>query len=190
MSVRVNDMPSPGPHSDAIERVTAQHARFLGFLRARVGDPATAEDILQAAYIKIMEHGGDIKQNESTVAWFYRILRNAITDHYRRAAARTRAHESYADETPLGYELELEQTVCACVGDVMEALKFEYRNAIQRVDLDGMTVQAFADSEGTSTNNASVRLHRARIDLAKKLKAVCGMCAEHRCLDCTCRRQL
>ena len=168
-------------------RIMAQHAKFLSFLRSRV-DPSAAEDILQAAYIKAIEHGGEIRDGESTVAWFYRILRNAITDSYRRQAARTRAQEAFTAEVPLSYEPEMEQTVCACVGDVIQDLKSEYRDAIQQVDLGGMTVQAFAESQRTSANNASVRLHRARKDLARKLTAVCGACAEHKCLDCTCRR--
>ena len=176
------------PSGDAtLGRIMAQRTKFLSFLSSRV-DPATAEDILQSAYIKAIEHGAEIRDDESTVAWFYRILRNAITDSYRRQSARTKAHESYAAETPLSHEPELEQTVCACVGDVIQDLKSEYRDAIQQVDLGGATVQAFAESHGTSANNASVRLHRARKDLAKKLTVVCGACAEHKCLDCTCRR--
>ena len=176
------------PSGDAtLGRIMAQRTKFLSFLSSRV-DPATAEDILQSAYLKAIEHGGEIRDDESTVAWFYRVLRNAITDSYRRQSARMKAHESYAAETPLSYEPALEQTVCACVGDVIQDLKGEYRDAIQQVDLGGATVQAFAESHGTSANNASVRLHRARKDLAKKLTAVCGACAEHKCLDCTCRR--
>ncbi len=168
-------------------RIMAQHAKFLSFLSSRV-DPAMAEDILQSAYVKAIEHSGTIRDDESTVAWFYRLLRNAITDSFRRQSARTRAQDGYAAEAPLRYEPELEQTVCACVGDVIQELKSDYRDAIQQVDLHGMTVQAFAEAHNTSANNASVRLHRARKDLARKLTAVCGACAEHMCLDCTCRR--
>src|SRR5450759_4025101 len=95
------------PLSDRVERITAQHAKFLSFLSARVEDRATAEDILQSAYLKAVEHGSEIRDDESTVAWFYRILRNAITDHYRRRAARTSAHEAFAAETPISYEAEV-----------------------------------------------------------------------------------
>lgn len=173
---------------ERIERVFAQHAKFLSFLIARVEDRATAEDILQSAYLKAVEHGSEIRDDESTVAWFYRILRNEITDHYRRRAARTSAHEAFAAEAPVSYEAEVAQTVCACIGDVIHDLKSEYRTAIEQVDLGGMTVDAFARSQQTSANNASVRLHRARKAVAKKLTTVCGACAEHKCLDCTCRR--
>lgn len=68
--------------SDTLERITAHQSKFLSFLSARVEDRATAEDILQSAYLKAVEHSSEIRDDESTVAWFYRILRNAITDHY------------------------------------------------------------------------------------------------------------
>lgn len=174
--------------SNQVERITAQHAKFLSFLSPRVEDMATAEDILQSAYLKAVEHGSEIRDGESTVAWFYRILRNAVTDHYRRRAARTSAHEAFAAEAPVSYEAEVAQTVCASIGDVIHDLKSEYRTAIEQVDLGGMTVAGLARSQQTSANNASVRLHRARKAVAKKLTTVCGACAEHKCLDCTCRR--
>jgi RNA polymerase sigma factor (sigma-70 family) len=174
--------------TDAIDRIMANHTKFLGFLAARVEDKTAAEDILQSAYIKAIEHGSEIRDDESTVAWFYRILRNAITDHYRKGSARTRAHETYTAELPVSYEPETAQTVCACIGDVIRDLKDEYREAIEQVDLGGVTVESFAQSQKTNANNASVRLHRARKAVAKKLIAVCGACAEHQCLDCTCRR--
>src|SRR5258708_30008457 len=175
---------------DPLKRIVAHQAKFLSFLSARVEDRAAAEDILQSAYLKAVELGSDIRDDESTVAWFYRILRNAITDHYRRRAARTRAHESFAAETPVSYEEELTQTACACIGDVIRDLKSEYRTAIEQVDLGGVTVEAFAQSQQTSANNASVRLHRARKAVAKKLTTACGVCAKLKCLDCTCRRSL
>jgi RNA polymerase sigma factor (sigma-70 family) len=174
--------------SAQLERIAAHQSKFLGFLSARVEDRAAAEDILQSAYLKAVEHGSDIRDDESTVAWFYRVLRNAITDHYRRRAAQSRAHESFAAEAPVSYEAELTQTACACIGDVIRGLKSEYRTAIEQVDLGGATVEAFAQSQQTTANNASVRLHRARKAVAKKLTTVCGACAEHKCLDCTCRR--
>ncbi len=170
------------------ERLAEYHDRFLSFLVPRVGDRATAEDILQSAYVKALEHEHELRSEDSTVAWFYRILRNAITDNFRRHAAQTKAHEGFAAEAPLAYEPGLQATVCACIGDVVQQLKAEYRRAIEQVDLGGLSVQEFARRESTSANNASVRLHRARRDVAKRLTSVCGVCAEHKCIDCSCKR--
>src|SRR5579883_570323 len=173
---------------ELVERVTAQRERFLRFLSARVEDRAAAEDILQVAYLKAIERGSEIRDEESAVAWFYRILRNAVTDHYRRRASRAKALEAVAMELPKAYEPEIKATVCECIGDVIGDLKPEYRTVIEQVDLAETPVEEFAQAESISQNNASVRLHRARKAVARHLKTVCGACAEHKCLDCTCRR--
>lgn len=180
-----------GPGESAIlARITAHHSKFLRFIAARVGEPAAAEDILQSAYVKAMEHGSQLRGEESAVAWFYRILRNAIIDHYRRGSALSKAHELFGVEASTSYELELEQKVCACIGDVLGDLKTEYREAIEHVDLAGESVESFAQRQDSTANNVSVRLHRARKAVAKRLVQVCGVCAEHKCLDCTCRKRL
>jgi RNA polymerase sigma factor (sigma-70 family) len=165
------------------------HDRFLKFLRGRVGDPATAEDILQAAYVKAIQHGGELREAESSVAWFYRILRNAITDYYRRDAARCKAMDQLLANWTEDYEPELHAETCACIQEVIRDLKPEYRAAIEHVDLAGESVESFARARSTTPNNASVRLHRARKAVAKKLTAVCGTCATHKCIDCTCKHR-
>ena len=172
----------------AVEKLTEFHGKFLSFLRRRVADEAAAEDILQSAYMKTMQHAGDIRNHESSVAWFYRILRNAVIDHYRRRATQQSALEAFATEYKESYEPELQSEICSCINGVVQELKPEYRAAIEEVDLAGGTVEAFAKSAGTTPNNASVRLYRARKAVAKQLAAICGVCAEHKCLDCTCKR--
>lgn len=173
-----------------LARIADHHSEFLRFIAARVGEPAAAEDILQSAYVKAVERRSQLRGEESVVAWFYRILRNAIIDHYRRGSARSKAHELFGAEARVSYELELEQKVCACIGDVIGDLKTEYREAIEHVDLAGESVESFAQRQDSTANNVSVRLHRARKAVAKKLIQICGVCAEHKCLDCTCRKRL
>ena len=184
-------MARPALESVAVKRIEcliASRGRFLNFLSARLHDKAAAEDVLQAAYTKALEHSSSIRDDESTVAWFYRILRNTLIDHYRRTSVRDKGEAEYAAEAPLTYEPELEQTACACIGDVICDLKVEYRSAIEGVDLGGQSVEDFAKTNHITPNNASVRLHRARKSVARELTAVCGSCAEHKCLDCICKR--
>ena len=176
------------PREQPIDRILVQRSRFLRFLQGRIAEPATAEDILQSTYVRALEHDEELRDDESVVAWFYRILRNAVIDHYRRTAARSRAHEGFVAEAATTYEPQLEATACACIGDVVRDLKDEYRSAIERVDLGSTSIEDFARSEQISANNAYVRLHRARKAVARQLTEVCGACAEHKCLDCTCHR--
>ncbi len=184
-------MAQPGfltERADALtEQLLGQRAAFLRFLAAKVG-PAAAEDILQSCYLKLVEKGPQLQKEESVISWFYTVLRHATVDYYRRNATRDRAHEQFAAEAPVSYEEETKANICGCLSGVLDTLKSEYRTALQAVDLDGRSVAEYAHSEGTTPNNAGVRLHRARKAAAKRLTQVCGACAEHKCLDCTCRR--
>ena len=183
--------PSESTANPVVARLQASHRQFLDFLTARVGSREDAEEILQDAFVRSLQKAGDIRDDESAVAWFYRLLRNAVTDHYRRKDAGKRAIESYARDAPdadPGFDADLERAVCACVNDLIPNLKPEYADLIRRVDLGGAEVTSVADELGLTAGNARVRLHRARTALRHELERSCRTCATHGCLDCTCSR--
>ncbi len=173
---------------DVATRLVGSHRQFLAFLERRLGDRALAEDILQDAFVKSLEKAESIRDDESAVAWFYRLLRNAIIDHHRRASVRNRSLEVLAGEMKDAVEPppEIHGAICACVGELAANLKPEYAEAIRRVEVEGMPVQEFAGEAGITANNAAVRVFRAREALRKQVKASCRTCADHGCLDCTC----
>lgn len=173
---------------DTLDTLVGHHRRFLDFLERRVGSRAVAEELLQAAFVKGLERGGDIRDGESAIAWFYRLLRNALVDHWRRRGAERRALERQAAEAAQEAVSppELEQAVCQCVYGLIPTLKDEYREILARVEMAGRSVGEVAAELGLTANNATVRLHRARRALRQRLEAVCGTCTEHACLDCTC----
>src|SRR5215218_6273114 len=84
------DSSEPGTDT-VVARLLANHRRFLDFLTARVGSREDAEEILQDAFVRGLQKAGEVRDDESAVAWFYRLLRNAVTDHYRRTAAGRKA---------------------------------------------------------------------------------------------------
>jgi RNA polymerase sigma-70 factor (ECF subfamily) len=165
------------------------HRRFLAFLRKRVGSEADAEEILQSAFVKAIEKGGTLRDGESAVAWFYRLLRNALADHWRRRDAERRAVEARTREgkgASVDHDPALERLVCQCVKSLVPALKPEYAALIRRVDLADERVADAGRALGLSAGNARVRLHRARMALRRELARSCGTCAEHGCMDCSC----
>lgn len=176
------------PKAPEVLRVlVANHARFLAFLERRVGSRDVAEDILQEAFVRSLDRVESIRSTDSAVAWFYRVLRNAIADHFRRQAVRDRALSQVSaeagEEAPTADE-ELEAVVCACLVDLVDTLKPEYSAAVRRVDLDGVSVRSYAEETGITAGNAGVRLHRAREALRRQLARACGTCATHGCFDC------
>src|SRR4051812_5493440 len=123
-------MESQAPSSEslspeAIQQLVASHRKFLGFLEKRVESRVVAEDILQDAFVRSLERGGELRGDESAVAWFYRILRNAVIDHYRRRDAKGRAMQSFAREIEKAEQPDasLEDEICGCVLGLLDTLK-------------------------------------------------------------------
>jgi RNA polymerase sigma-70 factor (ECF subfamily) len=173
---------------EALERLLADRKLFLSFLEKRVESREIAEDLLQTAFVRGIERGGQLRDNESVVAWFYRMLRNAVIDHYRHNAVHSRAVEQWIQELD-SQEVpspDLRDEVCECVMRLMSELKPEYREALQIVDVDETSVKEFGKQSGITANNAAVRVHRAREALRKQVQLTCGVCAEHGCVDCRC----
>ena len=162
------------------------HRRFLAFLERRVGSRAQAEDILQAAFVRGIEKAGSIRDTESAVAWFYRLLRNAVIDHYRRSGTEARLFPAEPTEKTAAYEPEIRGEICTCIRRLLPALKPEHAEMIERVDLNEEPLADVAGTLGITPNNAAVRLHRARNGLRRQLERSCGTCATHWCLDCGC----
>ena len=174
--------------ADVIATLVENHREFLQFLERRVGSRAVAEDLLQEAFVRGIGRAETLRNEEAATAWFYRTLRNALVDHYRRSGASERALAAVAAEFDEAQapDAELHDAVCKCVGRLATTLKPEYAEALRRVEVDGVSVQAFAAEAGITANNAAVRLFRARQALKKQLEVSCGTCASHGCLDCSC----
>jgi RNA polymerase sigma-70 factor (ECF subfamily) len=129
-----------------------------------------------------------VRDEESVVAWFYRVLRNAVIDHYRHRDSTERALEGWgkefvAHENPVA---ELKEEICQCVSGLLETLKPDYRDALRIIDIEEGSLADLAKQAGITSGNAAVRVHRARQALLRQVRTACGSCAEHGCLDCHC----
>jgi RNA polymerase sigma-70 factor, ECF subfamily len=179
--------PSQPLSPEAVAQLVGLHREFLAFLERRVESRAAAEDILQAAFARGLERGAGV-QDEKVVAWFYRVLRNAVIDHYRQRSTSARAMEAWGREFTEIQEPDaaLRQEICQCVSGLLATLKPEYQQALRVVDLEDGTLSDLAQQSGITAENAAVRVHRARKALRRQLEQACGTCAEHGCFDCHC----
>jgi RNA polymerase sigma-70 factor (ECF subfamily) len=176
--------------SAVLDVLVANHERFLAFLANRMGSRADAEDLLQDAFVKSLDKVNQLEDPESAVAWFYRVLRNALTDWYRRRGAEDRALSRYGareDTVEAPLDPALFDEVCRCALELAATLKPEYRDVLASVDLGDMPVKDYARTAGISPTNAGVRLHRARQALRERVVETCRTCSDHRCVDCVCK---
>jgi RNA polymerase sigma-70 factor (ECF subfamily) len=185
--------PESPPTPELVAILASNHRQFLAFLERRVGSRAIAEDILQDAFVRSLERLEHLRNEESVVAWFYRVLRNAVIDAHRRHATASRGLTALAAELEqqtgpgtAGPGTEIRGAICQCVGQLAATLKPEYADALERIEIHGIAVKDYAAEAGISSGNAAVRVFRARAALRKQVSRSCGTCAEHGCLDCTC----
>lgn len=171
--------------NDASTALLENLDEFVAFARARVGNPELAADVVQDSLLKAIKSNGQLRDDESARAWFYRILRHTIIDLYRRRDVEQRALEKLQHDEPDAAETNV---VCYCLDRLIPELKPEYAALVRAVDLEDKPIEVVAKQLQITTNNANVRLHRARQQLRDRLEQTCKVCATHGCLDCTCEQ--
>lgn len=175
---------------EVISSLVDNHREFLRFVESRVGNRDLAKEIVQEAFARGIEKIESLRSSESATAWFYRALRNAVIDHHRRRQTSEKGLAAFAAELDEYAEPpeEVRSVVCQCVSRLAGTLKPEYADALEQIEVEGLSVSAFAEQRGISANNAAVRVFRARDALRKRVTESCGSCADHGCLNCTCAR--
>jgi len=174
---------------EVLDPLLENRRAFLAYLTRRVGNRALAEDLLQEAFAKALERPGQVPDGEALVPWFYRTLRNAAIDRFRRQGAADRGLEAFARELQTAEMVPDEDRgeVCQCISRLATTLKPDYAEALQAIEVEGLPVKAYAERRGLTAGNAAVRVFRAREALKRRVVESCGACAEHGCLNCTCQ---
>jgi RNA polymerase sigma factor (sigma-70 family) len=181
-----------GRTSGVMQRLLENESAFRQFVRRRVGDEVVVEDILQQSFTKAVEHSHSLNNEQSALAWFYRILHHTVADYYRSHGAEVRRNEALLQELTISGNHqepppdELTTAACACLYGLLPSLHGNYAELIKRIDLDGELPAQVAKELKISRNNLTVRLHRARQSLRASLEDACGICSRHGCLNCSC----
>ena len=175
----------------AVRRALVEgHRQILGFLRRRLGSGEEAEEVLQMFMLRAVERSADLRDVRSVRGWLSRILATTIVDHQRRASKRRKREEIVdpfdLEELSIEPDDELEEAICNCLYKLLPTLKPEYAEVIWRIDLLEEPRDRVAASLGVSLNNITVRLHRGRQALKKRLEEMCMTCPVHGFLDCRC----
>ena len=155
-----------------LENIWHEFAVKLGqFIRARVADPATAEDILQDVFVKIQGRLDQLEDPAKLQGWLYLIARNAIIDHYRTRKETTELPETLPDEPPEN-DTEMEELKAAFLR-MIYSLPESYRDALVLTEFEGLTQKELAERLGISLSGAKSRVQRGREQLKVMLHECC-----------------
>jgi RNA polymerase sigma-70 factor (ECF subfamily) len=146
------------------------------------GDPATAEDVVQEAFLKLMRGADRFEGRSGLATWLYRVAYNASLDRLRERKAVLQLPEDEHDAplplatalTPLPRSPEAllrDSETREALERAIAELPHAQRAAFLLRDVEGLTTAQAADALGLSEANLKVRLHRARLRLRERLAA-------------------
>ena len=150
------------------------HAPLQQFIRRRVSDEATAEDVLQDVFLKIHQHMETLRDVKKLESWIYQITRNAIIDSYRSSRPTTPLEAEEVLDLP--EELPDDDVVSEllpCVRAMVKSLPEVDRQALVLTEYQGLTQKELSERLGLSFSGAKSRVQRARGKLKQQLLECC-----------------
>ena len=72
------------------------HPRLRAFVKSRIPDDMTADDVLQNVFLKMHTGLASLKDATKLQSWLYQIARNAIIDYYRSQKPTVEIPESHS----------------------------------------------------------------------------------------------
>lgn len=182
----------------------ALRGMLLRFVRARVSDAATAEDLTQEILLRASRSKAGVRDETRLAGWFFQIARNAITDYYRRKKPLSSFDETIERHIETGRsdefdaeEQKLRQELNEYLRGVVNGLPAIYRDALIKVEFEGMAQVELAANEGMSVSAVKSRVQRARALVRKQLEECCKIetdrygrvveCERLAAADCSCK---
>lgn len=162
-----------------------------GFIRKRVTDESTVEDLSQEVFIRMQRGLGGLKNQNRLLPWIYRIARNTIVDHYRATDRQLDRPVGLAGDLetlhPVSLSVrssedsgQLRRELSGCLRPMIERLSEDYRQAITLVDLEGLPQHEAAMRLGLSVSGMKSRVQRGRRQLREMLEACCTIALDRR----------
>lgn len=168
-------VPPADPASSPQGSLRAGLRRFV----ARRAPAEHVDDIVQEIFLRMSEHAAELRDEERVLGWAYRIAQNVVVDHHRRRRAQRARLEPTADPPELPAERDedenVNETVAGWLRPMLGLLPAEYAEALERVDLEGMSQKDYAARAGLSVSGAKSRVQRARKMLEGAVRACCDL---------------
>jgi RNA polymerase sigma-70 factor (ECF subfamily) len=147
------------------EALYRTHLRPLyTFIYSKVGNREAAEDLTSEVFTKALTHLDHTREEQSIVAWLYRVAHNAVVAYWRAGhGARVIALEEVrlAHQSPPAPDVVRQEQTAARARALLARLPENYRTVLSHRLLEGLSVAETARCMGTSEGNVKILQHRA-----------------------------
>ncbi|NES86833.1 MAG: RNA polymerase sigma factor SigZ [Moorea sp. SIO2B7] len=147
------------------------------FLLSRVDNRADVDDLLQEILLKTYQHLNTVQKPEKLLSWLFQIARNTLIDYYRKSEVETSRFNiikgaMLTNSEPEQYE-QVRRELSNCIRPFLNQLPDKYREALEMVDLQGISQKELALELGVSYSAAKSRVQRGRSLLKEKFHECC-----------------
>jgi RNA polymerase sigma-70 factor (ECF subfamily) len=140
------------------------HARLYRFCLRMTGNRATAEDLVQDVFMRMLKYAGSFKDEMTFVPWMFRIARNSCADHLRRSSV-DRASQPFDHERHEEHDAPAADGADADRAELIRRallkLPVERREVLVLSRYEFKTYEEIARALGCSVGAVKVRAHRA-----------------------------
>ena len=169
--------------------IRREQPRLRAWLRRQVPDPQDIEDILQDAFYEFVLASRLIEPMRNAGAWLFTVIRNRVTDQYRRRGQRAGSAGASVDAVPDDDEpgwLEdllpdpdggpeqayVRKRLVAALEEALRALPDDQRAVFIAHEIEGVSFKAMAQASGERVNTLLSKKHYAVKALRTHLQAV------------------
>ena len=161
-----------------IEHIWNDYGALLrGFLVSKVNNPDDAEDLLQEILIKTHKNMSSLKDPKKFKAWLFQIARNTLIDYYRKPSRNLSAESlpelAKAREEDSEAQDKMRQKLLKCIKPFINNLPKKYGEAVEAIDLEGLSQKELAQQLGLSHSAVKSRVQRGRQKLAELFQQCC-----------------
>ena len=141
------------------------------YIQRQVSDPATANDLYQGSWEKVIRARGNYRPNAPFKAWIYRITHNHLVDFYRRSRplVELEQHE-HISGNPQPAETASTQEQRALLLNAIRALPAEQKDALLLRLEGGLELEEIAKITGVGRETDKSRLRYATAKLKQALQ--------------------
>lgn len=147
---------------------------LLGFIKKRVNNLTTAEDILQDVFVKIHQKSDQLSDGDKLASWVYQITRNAIIDYYRKKKLPVSDDAIFQENTDES-DSSLNPQFINCLMPFVDQLPEKYSEALNKTFYGNLSQKDYAKELDVSYTAVKSRVQRARQKLKELFTQCCNI---------------
>jgi RNA polymerase sigma factor (sigma-70 family) len=161
-------------------------SRLRSYIRRRVVDQDSTEDILQEVFFELLEAYRLVKPIEQVSAWLFRVAKNRIIDSFRKRKLVSLSEAAYGDDDDTAVPLEdllpspesspeaayARGVLLDELDEALAELPEEQRSVFIAHEWEGYTFKELSAETGVSVNTLLSRKRYAVLHLRQRLRSI------------------